>query len=88
MLRVSKFTIFQKFILFGLSEENISDSVLDLVIIHAKFYICKLQNLPQTVEVFFKIFHSAYSDAKYLSQTCGNSLLFDLKWNPFLSLLD
>lgn len=79
---------FEKFILFGLSNDNSSDSVLDLIILHAKFFIykCKLQKIIPNVDIFIKILQSVYYDMKYLSKICDNSLLFDLKWNSYVSL--
>ena len=79
---------FEKFILFGLSNDDSSDSVLDLIILHAKFFIykCKLQKIIPNVDIFIKILQSVYYDMKYLSKICDNSLLFDLKWNSYVSL--
>ena len=61
----------EKFILFGVLQNVLTDKVLDLIVVLAKFYIykCKWQETAPKLKVFLRILKDRYIVERYLHIT-------------------
>ena len=82
-------TFTEELILFGISDNVETNKIIDLIVLHAKYYIfkCKVQMAPPVLNVFQKRLDSMYADEKYLASVNSKNLEFTLQWLPYMSLL-
>ena len=75
-------------VLFGVKENVVTDRVIDLIIILAKYYIfkCKLQGSTPIAKIFIKSLKQRYIVEKYASLVCNRNHSFNLEWLPYLKL--
>ena len=80
----------EQLVLFGVSENIVTDKVLDLIVLHAKFYIfkCKLQKALPVLQVYLKILGKVYTDEKFLATISGKYYDFCIQWMPYMSILN
>ena len=85
-----KLTFTEELILFGMSENIVTDKVIDLIILQAKFYIfkCKLQKTMPVLRIFRRMLNVIYTDEKYLAVITGREFDFCLEWMPYMSVLN
>ena len=74
-------------VLFGVKENVVTDRVIDLIIILAKYYIfkCKLQGSTPITKIFIKSLKQRYVE-QYASLVCNRNHSFNLEWLPYLKL--
>ena len=84
------FVFTEQLVLFGVFDNIVTDKVMDLIILQAKFYIfkCKLQKSMPVLGVFQKILDRVYSDEKYLAGITGKIVEFCSKWQSYMSLFN
>ena len=75
-------------VLFGVKENVVTDRVIDLIILLAKYYIflCKLQGSTPITKIFIKSLKQRYIVEKYASLVCNRNHSFNLEWLPYLKL--
>ncbi|WP_419627691.1 hypothetical protein, partial [Thiolapillus sp.] len=75
-------------VLFGVKENVVTDRVIDLIILLAKYYIfkCKLQGSTPIAKIFIKSLKQRYIVEKYASLVCNRNHSFNLEWLPYLKL--
>jgi hypothetical protein len=78
-----------KLVIFGISDLIKTDSILNYIILLAKFYIykCKLQKITPQVDPFLKMLKHKYCIEKYVSKINGNYHKFDQNWASYQQLL-
>jgi hypothetical protein len=79
----------EEFILFGTSQNIQTDSVLDFIILCAKFFLykCKLENSLPRLHCFLKVLQHAYTVEKRIFWLKGKSEQFDEAWLSYLDLV-
>ena len=86
----SKITKLSKeLILFGYSQNIISNSVFDKIIVLAKHYIYKQKVKGESLrfEVFLKELENEYKADKYIARVTHKESHFNLEWTNLLSLI-
>lgn len=76
-------------ILFNIQDKDVSDPVIDLFILMAKYYLhkCKLQGSRPIISVFHAVLRQRYTVEKYYSQLCQKSHEFNMKWYPYTAFV-
>ena len=86
LIKMLLFIRFSKnLILFGYCFEITTDSICDLIILIAKYYIyrCKVQKLNLNIQCFIRELYNRYCVEKIVYKS---SVVFRNKWGPYLNI--
>ena len=75
--------------MFGVTDNIITDKVIDLFILLAKFYFygCKWGKNVPNVNVFLRILKDRYVVERYFYIVTNRSSDFDIDWLPYKALI-
>ena len=79
-------------VIFGLSQEVVTDSIMDFVLLLAKFYLykSKIQNKAPNIKAFTRLLRDRYTIEKYRHVVIGQQEInkFCHSWLPYQALLE
>ena len=80
----------KRLILFNVEVNVVTDDVVDLLLLLAKYYIyiCKWNESRPDVTAFIRMFKSRYNIEKYVNAVRDRTVQFNQMWMPYKRLLD
>jgi len=80
----------ESLVLFGVSERQVSDKGLDMIIMWAKFFIykSKIKKTIPTIHAFHPFMKCRWTSDKYASIMNNTLPKFNRIWTPYLLMLD
>ena len=83
------FKLSEALVLFGVTDNTITDKVIDFFILLAKFYFyrCRWGENAPNLNVFLRILKDWYLVERYLHIVTNRSSDFDIDWLPYKALI-
>ena len=85
-----RLTLNANLILFGYDINIKTDCGLNFILLQAKYFVytCRFHEVKPTVQSFIKTLSYTYKTDKYVHRLEMNYNKFDMKWLPYLALLE